>query len=135
MEQIVKKILFPSLLSAQDFAYIEEAHGTYEMLKLIEIVLRYTLRESQYGVLENEVKAMNAILELYRYRFGNFQYKVGYDEEYKLYEIQRFSLLKELMNLLDKLTNEVYAYKQLFIEINYNVESQSFQMNSIKEKQ
>ncbi len=134
MEQILKKILFPSLISVQDFAYIEEAHGTYEMLKLIEVVWRYTLRESDYGVLENEVKAMQGILELYRYRFGNFQYKLQYDEEYKLFEIQRFSLLRVLMDVLNQLNNEVYDYKQLSIDIMFDHKNQSFHINSMKEK-
>ncbi|QUI22463.1 hypothetical protein HZI73_09180 [Vallitalea pronyensis] len=134
MEQIVRKILFPSLISVQDFAYIEEAHGTYEMLKLIEVVLRYTLRESDYGILESEMKAMTAILELYRYRFGNFQYTLQYDEAYKLFEIQRFSLLNALMDELQQLVDEVSNYQQLCIRIKFDPKTQSFYINPIKEQ-
>jgi hypothetical protein len=93
MYNLIEELLLSSLLSIEDMAYVEEASGTLEMLKLIEKVIRYQQQHRTKELLESEMRVVEAAMELYRYRFGSFQYKLEWDVRLKHIEVVKYSIL------------------------------------------
>jgi hypothetical protein len=126
MSDFIEKIILPSLTAAQDFAYIEDAAGTYEMLNLIEQVLRYSLHNKDKVFLKVEVNILKATLNLLRYRFGNFQFILKCDQNYDDVQINKYQILQQATPIIDALQSTMNQYHQLNLEIIHDYETNTF---------
>jgi len=113
MYNLMEEVILPSILSVEDLAYVEEAKGTLGMLKLIEQIIRYNQQHRLTIFLGIEVDTIRAILELYRYRFGSFQYKIEWDEKYKYLEVEKYSVVQQAMQIIREKLKVARAYSQL----------------------
>ncbi len=117
MYNLIEELILPSILSVEDLAYVEEASGTLEMLKYIETVIRYSQHHRSKELLESEMIVVEAVLELYRYRFGSFQYKLEWDESNKYIELEKYSVINEVLKIVQEKLKEVGSYNQLNIGV------------------
>lgn len=117
MYNLIEELILPSILSVEDLAYVEEASGTLEMLKYIETVIRYSQHHRSKELFESEMIVVEAVLELYRYRFGSFQYKLEWDESNKYIELEKYSVINEVLKIVQEKLKEVGSYNQLNIGV------------------
>lgn len=123
MSGVMKDFMVPTLAMVQDLAFVEEASGTVEMLRLLDKVLRYDVDTHERVTLKKEVDVLTAIMALYRYRFGSFNYTLIIDEHLLGEEIEKYKLIVKARTYTELMLSEQNNYSDLAIRIYKDTET------------
>lgn len=125
MNEMMKTFFLPSLTMVMDFAYIEDANGTHGILVLMEQLLRYELDVHEMATVEKEVEILKAVLEIYRYRFGNFQYRLTWSSQKRHKEIAKYFLVNKFIHIMESRQDECRGFDELDLDIDKMLEGYS----------
>lgn len=103
MMSMMKDVVLPGMLFAHDMAYFEEAPSTVETLHLIQQVMRYELDGHDHKTLKEEVLTANALLRLYRFRFGSFEFMICHEGLDMYMEVEKYILVSVVLSVIEQL--------------------------------
>lgn len=112
-------------------AYIEDASGTHGMLKLLDKILRYHLDQHEMVTLAKEMDTMESILELSRYRFGNFTYKVIWNVSKGYEVVTKYSLIELVTTTIADRQKQDNVFGQLEIEVYLDMEDSTYKVKVV----
>ena len=112
------------LINACEMSYVEEAHGTLELLQRLDKLLRYYIDDKEFVCLDQEMNTLQDYIFIMKMKYGN-ACDIRIQETAPKYEIHipKFSVISYVDKIIQEHKNESDVYTTYFIstELNKNV--------------